>query len=54
MKLNKIWGYGQIFGFSGLDGINRYCNDFVGTLTSKKIEIRFELKKCKKKVQSIL
>ena len=45
MKLNKIWGYGQIFGFSGLDGISRYCNDFVGTLTSKRIEIRFELKR---------
>ena len=44
MKLNKTWGYGQIFGFSGLDGVNRYYNDFVGTLTSKKIEIRFELK----------
>ena len=44
MKLNKTWGYGQIFGFSGLDGVNRYYNDFIGTLTSKKIEIRFELK----------
>ena len=44
MKLNKIWGYGQLFGFSGLDGINRYYNDFIGTLTEKKIGIRFELK----------
>ena len=42
-KLNNIWGYGQLFGFSGLDGQNRYYNDFVGTLTSRKIEIRFEL-----------
>ena len=43
MKLNNIWGYGQLFGYSALDGQNRYYNDFVGTLTSRKIEIRFEL-----------
>ena len=43
MKLNNIWGYGQLFGFSGVDGICRYHNDFIGTLTSKKICIRFEL-----------
>ena len=43
MKLNNIWGYGQLFGYSGLDGQNRYDNDFVGTLTSRKIEIRFEM-----------
>ena len=44
MKLHNIWGYGQLFGFSGLDGRNRYYNDFVGTLTREKIGIRFELK----------
>lgn len=44
MKLNNIWGYGQLFGFSGLEGANRYYNDFIGTLTAKKIGIRFELK----------
>ena len=44
MKLNNIWGYGQLFGFSALDGTNRYHNDFIGTLTHKKIGIRFELK----------
>lgn len=44
MKLNNIWGYGQLFGFSGLDGTNRYSNDFVGTLTAEKIGIRFELR----------
>lgn len=44
MKLNNIWGYGQLFGYSGLDGENRYYNDFVGTLTNRKVEIRFELK----------
>ena len=45
MQLNNIWGYGQLFGFSGIDGVNRYYNDFVGTLTEEKIGIRFELKK---------
>ncbi|MBQ8319613.1 MAG: hypothetical protein IJX81_01925 [Clostridia bacterium] len=44
MKLNTVWGYGQLFGFSGIDGKNRYYNDFIGTLTRKKIGIRFELK----------
>jgi len=44
MKLNNIWGYGQLFGFSAIDGPNRYYNDFIGTLTHKKIGIRFELK----------
>ena len=44
MKLNNIWGYGQLFGFSGIDGVNRWANDFVGTLTEEKIGIRFELK----------
>ena len=45
MKLNNVWGYGQLFGYSGLDGVNRYFNDFIGTLTPKKIGVRFELKK---------
>lgn len=44
MKLHNIWGYGQLFGFSGLDGRNYYFNDFIGTLTQKKIGIRFELR----------
>lgn len=44
MKLNNVWGYGQLFGFSALEGENRYYNDFIGTLTKKKIGIRFELK----------
>ncbi len=45
MKLNNIWGYGQLFGYSGIDGVNRHYNDFVGTLTDEEIGIRFELKK---------
>ncbi len=43
MKLHTIWGYGQLFGYSALDGKNRYNRDFIGTLTARKIEIRFEL-----------
>ncbi|MBO5480167.1 MAG: hypothetical protein J6A63_03140 [Clostridia bacterium] len=45
MKLNDIWGYGQLFGYSGVDGTNRFENDFIGTLTAEKIGIRFELRK---------
>ena len=44
MKLNDVWGYGQLFAFSGLDGVTRYYDDFVGTLTNKKGEIMFELR----------
>ncbi len=44
MKLNDIWGYGQLFGYSGLDGENRFKNDFIGMLTAEKIGIRFELR----------
>ena len=44
MKLNNIWGHGQLFAFSGLDGVTRYYDDFFGTLTNKKAEIQFELR----------
>lgn len=44
MKPHNIWGYGQLFGYSGLDGQNSCFYDFVGTLTHKKIGIRFELR----------
>ena len=43
MKLNNIWGYGQLFGYSGLDGKTKYDNDFVATLDRKKLCFRFEL-----------
>ena len=43
MKLNNIWGYGQLFAFSALDGKTRYYQDFCGHLTHEKIGIRFEL-----------
>ncbi len=42
MKLNKIWGYGQLFGFSGIDGQSRYLNDCIATLKREAIGIRFE------------
>ncbi len=42
MKMHDIWGYGQLFGFSGLDGVNRHQDDFIGTLTAEKIGVRFE------------
>lgn len=44
MKLNDVWGYGQLFGFSGLEGVTRYYDDFVATLGWKKGELRFELR----------
>lgn len=44
MKLHNIWGYGQLFGLSALDGKNDYFNDFIGMSTAKEIEIRFEFK----------
>ena len=44
MKLNNVWGYGQLFAFSGLEGVTRYYDDFVATLGWKKGELRFELR----------
>ena len=44
MILNNIYSYGQLFGYSGVDGVNRYYNDFVATTMAKKICLRFELK----------
>lgn len=41
MKLNNIWGYGHLFGFSGIDGRNRYYNDFIGKTTHKPLEFEF-------------
>lgn len=39
----NIYGYGQVFAFSALDGESKYKNDFAGTLTAKPVGIRFEL-----------
>ena len=43
MQLNDIWGYGQLFGFSGLDGQTRLYSDFVATLDEQELCFRFEL-----------
>lgn len=45
LNMPDVYGYGQIFAFSALDGVTSFKNDFVGTLTEKPIGIRFELKK---------
>lgn len=37
----NVWGQGQLFAFSALDGESRASNDFVGTLSGDKIGIRF-------------
>lgn len=42
MKLNNKWGYGQLFGFSALEGTNRYYDDNILMSMSKKLEFRFE------------
>ena len=42
-SLPNVYGYGQIFSFSAVDGETNFYNDFVGTLTSKKVGIRFEI-----------
>lgn len=44
MKLNKKWGYGQLFGFSALDGPNRYYEDVILMTMKKKFEFRFEFR----------
>lgn len=43
MQLPNIYGYGQLFGFSGIEGKNNFENDFVGTLMHERIGVRFEL-----------
>lgn len=43
INLPNIYGYGQIFAFSALDGKTSFKRDFTGTLTNEPIGIRFEL-----------
>ena len=45
MKLNNIWGYGQLFGYSALEGPNRYYEDNILMTMKKKLSFRFEFKK---------
>ena len=42
MKLNNKWGYGQLFGYSALEGPNRYYDDNILMTMKKKYEFRFE------------
>ena len=44
MKLNKKWGYGQLFGFSALEGPNRYYEDNILMTMKKKFVFRFEFR----------
>ena len=43
MKLPNIYGYGQLFGYSGIEGKNYFTNDFAGTLAHEHVGVRFEL-----------
>lgn len=45
MKLNKIWGYGQLFGYSAIDGPNRYYEDCILMTMKKKLCFRYEFNK---------
>ena len=44
MVTPNIWGQGQLFAFSALDGGSFAREDFVGTLSGDKIGIRFHTK----------
>jgi len=44
MKLNKIWGYGQLFGYSAFDGPNRYYEDNILMTMKEKLTFRFEFR----------
>lgn len=45
MNLSDIYGYGQLFGFSGIDGETCAEDDFIGMLMKRPVEIRLELPK---------
>lgn len=45
MKLHNKYSYGQIFAFSGIDGVCDYNDDFVGVQMYEPINIRFHFKK---------
>lgn len=44
MEFHNIYGYGQLFCFSGLDGETCYEDDFTGMLMDEPIKIRFHFK----------
>ena len=41
MVTPNVWGQGQLFAFSALDGRSLWGDDFVGTLSGDKVGIRF-------------
>lgn len=45
MNLNRIWGYGQLFGYSAYEGYNRYQNDHILMLMKEDLCFRYEFKK---------
>lgn len=53
MNLNRIWGQGQIFAFSALDGNSYAGDDFAGLLSGDRIGIRF-FSKIKRELAIIL
>ena len=44
MTTPNVWGQGQLFAFSALDGSALSTEDFVGTLSGDRISIRFHTK----------
>ena len=44
MKIPNVWGQGQIFAFSALDGKTSRKNDLVGVLAGDRVGIRFNTK----------
>ena len=42
MKLPNRYGYGTLFAFSGLDGVNSHKEDFVGMTMKEPVSIRFD------------
>ncbi len=45
MNIPNIWGQGQIFAFSALDGKTSRITDFSGTLSGDRVGVRFNSKK---------
>ena len=44
MEKANVWGQGQLFAFSALDGNNNEKDDFVGTLLGDKVGVEFHSK----------
>ncbi|MBQ7995767.1 MAG: hypothetical protein IJ247_06130 [Bacilli bacterium] len=45
MKFNKKWGYGELFGFSAIDGPSRYYEDMILMTMKERFTFRFEFPK---------